>query len=111
MASRPRLQGEVQRLDREDEDSRYDRNGSVSSINNVITFVLKTRVSMAVGLGMSTEEWEDLKSKVDDSFWVMRVIGVQKVLRAASRLHTQGMFVGYPSLPKDHDGVSCGAHK
>lgn len=31
--------------------------------------------SMATGLGMSSEEWGDLRAKVDDSFWVMRVIG------------------------------------
>lgn len=31
---------------------------------------------MAVGLGMSPDEVEDLKSQVDDSFWVMRVIGM-----------------------------------
>lgn len=24
---------------------------------------------------MTSEEWEDLKSQVDDSFWVMRIIG------------------------------------
>ena len=30
---------------------------------------------MAAGLGMTPEEWEDLKSQVNDSFWVMRVIG------------------------------------
>lgn len=30
---------------------------------------------MAVGLGLTTEEWQDLRSQVDDSFWVMRVIG------------------------------------
>lgn len=30
---------------------------------------------MSVGLGMTPEEWDDLKRKVDDSFWVMRVIG------------------------------------
>lgn len=48
--------------------------------------------AMATGLGMSPEEWQDLRSKVDDSFWVMRVIG-------------------YPPLPNDHDGFSCGAHK
>ncbi len=30
---------------------------------------------MAVGLGMTQEEWAELKSKVDDSFWVMRIIG------------------------------------
>ena len=30
---------------------------------------------MAIGLGMTPEEWLDLKGKVDDSFWVMRIIG------------------------------------
>jgi len=48
--------------------------------------------AMADGLGMSPEEWEELRKQVDDSFWVMRVIG-------------------YPPLPNDHDGFSCGAHK
>jgi len=48
--------------------------------------------SMAVGLGATPEEWEELKGNVDDSFWVMRIIG-------------------YPPLPNDHDGFSCGAHK
>ncbi|KAF8133667.1 hypothetical protein EV363DRAFT_1430224 [Boletus edulis] len=48
--------------------------------------------AMAYGLGMNAEEWRDLRAQVDDSFWVMRIIG-------------------YPSLPDDHDGFSCGAHK
>ncbi|TFK27981.1 Clavaminate synthase-like protein [Coprinopsis marcescibilis] len=48
--------------------------------------------AMAIGLGMDEAEQENLLSKVDDSFWVMRVIG-------------------YPPLPNDHDGFSCGAHK
>ncbi|KAF9046441.1 Clavaminate synthase-like protein [Panaeolus papilionaceus] len=48
--------------------------------------------AMAVGLGLTREEWATLRGQVDDSFWVMRVIG-------------------YPPLPKDHDGISCGAHK
>lgn len=30
---------------------------------------------MATGLGMTPEEWESLKGRVDDSFWVMRIIG------------------------------------
>lgn len=30
---------------------------------------------MAHGLGLNEEEWLDLKGKIDDSFWVMRVIG------------------------------------
>jgi isopenicillin N synthase-like dioxygenase len=48
--------------------------------------------AMAAGLGMTSEEWSDLRAQVDDSFWVMRAIG-------------------YPPLPNDHDGFSCGAHK
>ena len=32
--------------------------------------------SMAVGLGVSSREWEELKRSVDDSFWVLRVIGM-----------------------------------
>jgi len=48
--------------------------------------------SMAVGLGATPEEWEELKGNVDDSFWVMRIIG-------------------YPPLPNDHNGISCGEHK
>jgi hypothetical protein len=31
---------------------------------------------MAAGLGMTSEEWRDLRAQVDDSFWVMRVIGI-----------------------------------
>ncbi|KAF8635967.1 hypothetical protein AX15_000131 [Amanita polypyramis BW_CC] len=48
--------------------------------------------AMSAGLGMTPEEWKYLRSQVDDSFWVMRI-------------------VGYPPLPNDHDGHSCGAHK
>ncbi|EIW59491.1 Clavaminate synthase-like protein [Trametes versicolor FP-101664 SS1] len=48
--------------------------------------------AMATGLGMTPEEWAELRTKVDDSFWVMRAIG-------------------YPPLPGDHDGISCGAHR
>jgi hypothetical protein len=35
---------------------------------------------MATGLGMTDAEWEDLKDKVDDSFWVMRIIGLSAAL-------------------------------
>ncbi|KAJ6477458.1 hypothetical protein C8R47DRAFT_1140638 [Mycena vitilis] len=48
--------------------------------------------AMAEGLGMTPDEWQELRNQVDDSFWVMRAIG-------------------YPPLPKDSDGFSCGAHK
>jgi len=48
--------------------------------------------AMAMGLQMTKKETDDLLDKVRHSFWVMRIIG-------------------YPQLPPDHDGVSCGAHK
>jgi hypothetical protein len=31
---------------------------------------------MAIGLGMTPDEWQELRNQVDDSFWVMRAIGV-----------------------------------
>ncbi|KAG8993147.1 hypothetical protein FRB94_010991 [Tulasnella sp. JGI-2019a] len=48
--------------------------------------------AMADGLGMARDEWSGLRGCIDNSFWVMRIIG-------------------YPPLPNDHDGFSCGAHK
>lgn len=66
---------------------------------------------MAIGLGMTPEEWSELRSKVDDSFWVMRVIGIH----IASNQHICEFLIlkasGYPPLPNDYDGFSCGAHK
>ncbi|KAG8862389.1 hypothetical protein FRB96_001457 [Tulasnella sp. 330] len=48
--------------------------------------------AMADGLGLTSTEWDELRGCIDNSFWVMRIIG-------------------YPPLPNDHDGFSCGAHK
>ncbi|KAG8922021.1 hypothetical protein FRC02_012207 [Tulasnella sp. 418] len=48
--------------------------------------------AMAIGLGMTENEWQELRGVVDNSFWVMRMIG-------------------YPPLPNNYDGFSCGAHK
>ena len=31
---------------------------------------------MAKGLGMTNAEWEALKAQIDDSFWVLRAIGL-----------------------------------
>lgn len=39
------------------------------------------RIRMAVGLGMAAEEWQQLRSQVNDSFWVMRVIGNVTICR------------------------------
>ena len=40
-------------------------------------------------MGMSKGEWEELKSKVDDSFWVMRVIGKFIKLNKMALYHIQ----------------------
>lgn len=68
---------------------------------------------MACGLGMTEEEWAELKGKVDNSFWVMRVIGnVLLFLSSADELNVScEPLLGYPPLPEDHDGFSCGAHR
>ncbi len=63
---------------------------------------------MADGLGMTSEEREDLCRQVDDSFWVMRAIGHYISLCPRDLINS---VPGYPPLPNDHDGFSCGAHK
>ena len=66
---------------------------------------------MAIGLGATPEEWEELKGCVDDSFWVMRIIGSLNpppFVVVVKRCMTGS---GYPPLPDDHDGFSCGAHR
>ncbi len=35
---------------------------------------------MATGLGMVNAEWEDFKAQIDDSFWVLRIIGLLVML-------------------------------
>jgi hypothetical protein len=40
---------------------------------------------MAEGLGMTKEEWKELRAQVDDSFWVMRVIGKSDYLASKKR--------------------------
>lgn len=49
---------------------------------------------MAAGLGLTPEEWEELKGSVDDSFWVMRVMGSlirPSPLSLEIKLTTQGI--------------------
>ena len=43
---------------------------------------------MAAGLGMTTDEWEGLRSQVDDSFWVMRIIGTIVVISALVKVES-----------------------
>ena len=49
-----------------------------------------------MGLGMTDAEWEDLKSQVDDSFWVMRIIGLLAVLLCCPLPHLEGQGI-HPS--------------
>jgi hypothetical protein len=63
----------------QDEEAGNDRYESVCSFVHVVSTSFDPNLagasSMAVGLGMDEDEQEDLLKKVDDSFWVMRVIG------------------------------------
>ncbi|ORY87439.1 hypothetical protein BCR35DRAFT_289504 [Leucosporidium creatinivorum] len=58
----------------------------------VIGLALMEATAMGLGMDMEGEEWAELKGLVKESFWVMRCIG-------------------YPPLPENAPGVSCGAHK
>ena len=69
-------------MDSEDEGTWNDCYGSVSlslsrgyEVACGVAELLDCVGSMAIGLGVTPEEWEELKGNVDDSFWVMRVIG------------------------------------
>ncbi|GAA5884516.1 hypothetical protein JCM6882_005285 [Rhodosporidiobolus microsporus] len=62
---------------------------------HVLGMALMEATAMALGIDPEedeTGEWEKIKGWARDPFWVMRTIG-------------------YPPLPKDAEGVSCGAHK
>jgi hypothetical protein len=66
-------------MGREDEGAGSHINGSVSdSFCTSVAGKLNSCSSyrMSIGLGMTREEWLELRSQVDDSFWVMRVIGL-----------------------------------
>ena len=62
-------------MDYEDEKTWAGRNGSVSQVHLIPQFELDKRHRMATGPGMSPSEWEELPAQVDESFWVMRIIG------------------------------------
>jgi len=64
--------------------------------------------AMAQGLGTS---WPVLASKVDHSFWVMRTIGLSSSLGNVLNTYAEVHNTGYPPLPADHNGISCGAHR
>ncbi|GAA5826276.1 hypothetical protein JCM3770_001668 [Rhodotorula araucariae] len=61
---------------------------------HILGYALMEATAMALGVDVDGEsdEWTRMKQWVEDPFWVMRTIG-------------------YPPLPADAEGVSCGAHK
>ncbi|GAA6061896.1 hypothetical protein JCM10212_004714 [Sporobolomyces blumeae] len=72
-----------------------------SWIDKMQTIGLALMEATAIGLGVAIDEkdghdvageWDRVKGLVEESFWVTRVIG-------------------YPPLPRDAEGISCGAHK
>lgn len=58
----------------------------------ILGHALMDATALAVGITEGSEDHDQLKSWVSDPFWVARCIG-------------------YPPLPPDAKGVSCGAHK
>lgn len=62
-------------MGRANEGSRADIDGSVSVTPRLWAWKFSRASRMSIGLGMTRDEWQDLRSQVDDSFWVMRVIG------------------------------------
>jgi hypothetical protein len=64
-------------MGRQNEGLRVDSDGSVRNLRRCEQLLNpdKMMCRMAAGLGMSQDEWKDLRGQVDDSFWVMRAIG------------------------------------
>lgn len=65
-------------MDREDAEGWDDPDGGASIfLPHVVWSVCTTEwvTRMAYGLGMDVEEWQTLRAQVDDSFWMMRIIG------------------------------------
>lgn len=81
MADGASIQGTIRNMGRKDEDAGLDCHGGVSPSQIPRLFVrFEQSVSslrMAVGLGMTPDEWQELRTEVDDSFWVMRAIGLE----------------------------------
>lgn len=62
-------------MDRENEGAWDDPYGSASICPIIDVHKTEWVTRMAYGLGMNAEEWQELRAQVDDSFWVMRIIG------------------------------------
>lgn len=114
MAIHTYVRNEVPTVDRQDEEAWNDRHGCVSHdfsrIRVTISIAECLITRMAAGLGLSEEERKQLCGQVDDSFWVMRIIGGWWIPCNESTA-VSCKCLGYPPLPNDDDGFSCGAHK
>ncbi|KAF8827656.1 hypothetical protein HHX47_DHR4000051 [Lentinula edodes] len=60
--------------------------------------------AMAVGLGMTPDEWQELRTEVDDSFWVMRAIGLE-FLYADPTLGALQVFLRRSEVGPDLSGL------
>jgi hypothetical protein len=60
---------------------------------------------------MDAEEWAALRAQVDNSFWVLRVIGAARLTSLVRLSNATCLCTGYPPLPDNERGFSCGAHK
>lgn len=78
------------------ESPRADCNGGVSPYPFDTSLNVLKAYSMALGLGMTDEEWKDLKAQVDDSFWVMRVIGPCSLLYSSRHSPSHQATLNYP---------------
>lgn len=61
---------------------------------HVLGYALTEATALALGIDVEgdSDEWRKMRGWVEDPFWVLRTIG-------------------YPPLPADAEGISCGAHK
>ncbi|BGO90317.1 hypothetical protein NBRC10512_005560 [Rhodotorula toruloides] len=61
---------------------------------HVLGYALTEATALALGIDVEgdSDEWRKMRAWVEDPFWVLRTIG-------------------YPPLPADAEGISCGAHK
>ncbi|BGP30798.1 hypothetical protein JCM10296v2_002555 [Rhodotorula toruloides] len=61
---------------------------------HVLGYALTEVTALALGIDVEgdSDEWKMMREWVEDPFWVLRTIG-------------------YPPLPADAEGISCGAHK
>lgn len=78
--------------------------------NLVIGSALMEATALGLGMDLEGEEWKQMEEMTAESFWVMRSVFSFSPF-APSLILQCHRCIGYPSLPADAPGVSCGAHK